>query len=175
METVVLETVLKELLQEQQTNNQIIVDLTGKVAVLTEKVSSFEENQQKLKIVAPPADTSGIEKIAARYFLEFCRLLEAQPKKVVRQVRFLFFPETNTDRYYKIIFGRLLPWGLLFVVAGYLFSLGKRYIDRSTDMQKSRYKYEVYQETLEAADSVLSKTDREKLHVVFKKVEKRHQ
>lgn len=175
MEIQTLEIVLRDVLEEQQTNNQVILDLTVKVAALTEKVSVFEETQQKLKIVAPPADTSPIEKIAAQHFLEYCRLLEAQPKKIVRQVRILLFPETNTDYYYKIIFGRLLPWGLLFVVAVYLFSLGTHYIDRSTDIQESRYRYEVYKETLERLDTILTKTEREKLCAIFMKVQKEHQ
>jgi hypothetical protein len=175
METQTLEIVLKDVLEEQKTNNQVILELSSKVAALTEKVSGFEEKQEKLKIVAPPADTSSIEKMAAQYFLEYCRLLEAQPKKVVRQFRFLLFPEANTDYYYKIIFGRLIPWGGLFVVAAFLISLANHLIDQSTVAQVSKYRYEIYQETLDRADTVLSKADREKLHTLLKKVEKEHQ
>jgi hypothetical protein len=175
MEIQTLEIVLKDVLEEQKTNNQVIVELSGKVAVLTEKVSGFEEKQETLKIVAPPADTSPIEKVAAQHFLEYCRLLQAHPKKIVRQFRFLFFPETNTDYYYKIIFGRLIPWGGLFVVAAFLISLAYHFIDQSTLVQVSKYRYEIYQETLDRADTVLSKADREKLHTLLKKVEKEHQ
>jgi len=175
MEIQTLEIVLKDVLEEQKASNEVILELSGKVAVLTEKVSGFEENQQKLKIVAPPANTSPIEKIAAQYFSEYCLLLEAQPKKVVRQLRILLFPETNTDYYYKIIFGRLTPWGGLFVVAAFLISLATHYIDQSTVVQESKYKYEIYQETLNRADSLLPKADRDKLRAIFKKVEKEHQ
>ena len=166
---------LSHVLEEQKTNNQVIEELTGKVAILTEKVSGFEEKQETLKIVAPPADTSPIEKIVAMHFLEYCRLLQAHPKKIVRQFRFLLFPETNTDYYYKIIFGRLIPWGGLFVVAAFLISLANYFIDQSTLVQVSKYRYEVYQETLDRADTVLSKADRQKLHDLLKKIEKEHQ
>ena len=175
METAIFETVLKDVLDEQQCNNKSIQELTNKVTVLIDKVSAFEENQQKITITAPPADTSRLEKIAATHFLEYCRLLQAYPKKIVRQFRFLLFPETNTDYYYKIIFGRLIPWGGLFVVAAFLISLATHYIDRSTVIQERKYKYEVFQETLNRADSTLPKADRDKLQAIFKKVEKEHQ
>src|SRR6185437_7882360 len=46
--------------------------------------------------------------------------LDNQPKPA-RQIRFLLFPETNQGQYYKIVFGRLIPWGLAFTVATYIF------------------------------------------------------
>ncbi len=39
------------------------------------------------------------------------------PVPIIRQYRFLLFPETNQGQYYKIVFGRLLPWGLAFMSA----------------------------------------------------------
>jgi len=170
METVIFETVLKDVLEEQKTNNQTIQELTSKVVVLTEKVSSFEENQQKLKIVAPPTDTSPIEKIAAQYFLEYCRLLEAQPKKVVRQFRLVLFPESNTDRYYKIIFGRLIPWSYGLVAALLLISLGKQYASSWSSVQERRYYYEVYQNAWDQLDKSLDKPGRQKMKDILQKV-----
>lgn len=53
--------------------------------------------------------------------------LDNQPKPI-RQIRFLLFPETNQGQYYKIVFGRLIPWGLAFLVATYIFITGYKAI-----------------------------------------------
>src|SRR6187402_1774892 len=104
METEVLETVLKDVLDDLKNNHQVLQELTGKVAALDEKIATFEKKQEQLQIVAPPVDTAPIEQMAGNYFQKFCRILEAQPKKVIREFRLVLFPETNTDRYYKIVF-----------------------------------------------------------------------
>jgi hypothetical protein len=40
---------------------------------------------------------------------------------VNKQWRVLLFPKTNQGQYYKIVFGRLIPWGFGFVALTYLF------------------------------------------------------
>ena len=50
--------------------------------------------------------------------------LSKVPTSVTRQIRILLFPETNQGQYYKIVFGRLIPWGICLVVITYLYSLG---------------------------------------------------
>lgn len=169
METDILETVLKDVSEDQKENNRIIVDLSGKVTGLTEKVSAFEENQQKIKVVAPPADTSPIENIAAKYFLEYCRLLEGQPKKIVRQFRLVLFPESNTDRYYKIVFGRLIPWSYGLIAAIFLISLGKQYVSSWSDAQERRYYYEVYMNAWDQLDKSSDKAGRQKMKDIMQK------
>jgi len=169
MQTATLETVLKEVLEEQQTNNQSIQELTSKVAMLINKVSAFEENQQNLKITAPPADTSRLEKIAANHFLEYCRLLEAHPKNIVRQFRLVLFPESNTDRYYKIVFGRLIPWSFGLIAVLLLISLGKQYTSSWSNVQERRYYYEVYRNAWDQLDKSLDKSGRQKMKDIMQK------
>lgn len=55
--------------------------------------------------------------------------LDKQPKSAKRQIRFLLFPETNQGQYYKIVFGRLIPWGLAFIIATYIFITGYKAIE----------------------------------------------
>lgn len=50
-------------------------------------------------------------------------------KQPVKQYRFLLFPETNQGQYYKIVFGRLIPWGILFMGLVFLFALAQRGLD----------------------------------------------
>jgi len=174
MDIQVVETVLTEILEELKSLHKVLEEVTARSNALEQKVNGFSEKQEKLPIIAPPIDTRPIEKIASRYFMEFCRIIEAQPKKVVRNFRLLLFPETNTGYYYKIIFGRLIPWGGLFVVAAFLISLGSRWVDDWSRIREKRYNYEVYGETLNRLDSVLTKSDRQKLRVILEQVEKEH-
>lgn len=55
--------------------------------------------------------------------------LDRLPKSSNRQFRLLLFPETNQGQYYKIVFGRLIPWGLCFLVATYIFITGYKAIE----------------------------------------------
>jgi hypothetical protein len=48
-----------------------------------------------------------------------------QPVPIIRQYRFLLFPETNRGQYYKIVFGRLIPWGIVILGITYSFFLAK--------------------------------------------------
>jgi hypothetical protein len=57
--------------------------------------------------------------------------LDELPKISQRQFRILLFPETNQGQYYKIVFGRLIPWGLAFMVATYIFITGYKAIEIS--------------------------------------------
>jgi hypothetical protein len=52
--------------------------------------------------------------------------LKKQPVPVNKQWRVLLFPETNQGQYYKIVFGRLIPWGFGFIGLTYLFICGYR-------------------------------------------------
>jgi hypothetical protein len=64
-------------------------------------------------------------------------------KQPIKQYRFLLFPETNQGQYYKIIFGRLIPWGILLVVISFLFSLGQKGLEvwkiRTYNQQTEQY------------------------------------
>ncbi|HTK21000.1 MAG TPA: hypothetical protein VL442_15865 [Mucilaginibacter sp.] len=55
--------------------------------------------------------------------------LDRELKPTGRQIRILLFPETNQGQYYKIVFGRLIPWGLAFVIATYIFITGYKAIE----------------------------------------------
>jgi len=50
--------------------------------------------------------------------------LKKQPVPVHKQLRILLFPETNQAQYYKIVFGRLIPWVFGLMAMTYLFIWG---------------------------------------------------
>ena len=55
--------------------------------------------------------------------------MDKVPTSATKQLRILLFPETNQGQYYKIVFGRLIPWGLCFLVITFLYSLGSKAIN----------------------------------------------
>lgn len=55
--------------------------------------------------------------------------LDKAPKSAVKQLRILLFPEVNPAGYYKIVFGRLIPWGFCFMVATYIFISSSKAIE----------------------------------------------
>lgn len=46
-------------------------------------------------------------------------------KNIKREFRFLLFPEINQEKYYRIVFGRLIPWALAFTTIIFLFFIVK--------------------------------------------------
>ena len=60
------------------------------------------------------------------------KVVESQPKNVIRQVRLLFFPDIDTAKYFRIVFGRLIFWMVIILILVLLFSLGQEWIERSS-------------------------------------------
>jgi hypothetical protein len=95
--------------------------------------------------------------------------LDKELKPTNRQIRFLLFPETNQGQYYKIVFGRLIPWGLAFILATYIFITGNKAIElyRYNDDVSQLIHYErawlylqqhAKKKTLNAMDEAYNKT-----------------
>ena len=55
--------------------------------------------------------------------------IRKEPKPIINQYQFSLFPESDTAFYPKILFGKVIPWMMLFVIVGGLFSLGEQAID----------------------------------------------
>jgi predicted transcriptional regulator len=124
MEVQIVETVMTDLLEEQKETNKRLRELTGKMTELETKVDGFNQKLENQQVVAPPVDTKPLEKIVNQGYLATCAEVAKQPKNVIKQVRFQLFPETNTDRYYRLV----LSWGVLYFVALFAFLLLKQYI-----------------------------------------------
>jgi hypothetical protein len=75
--------------------------------------------------VAPKPDTREVEQMLAAGLDRLNAAFEKGPKPVTRNWRFILFPETNTDYYYKMVFGRLIPWCFAMIAAWFLFSLAE--------------------------------------------------
>jgi len=175
MENEILETVLKEMLEEQKKANDLTDEQNKKLGQLTQTVEKFEQRLDQVNVIAPPADTGPIQTILKKELQTMNLILENQPKSVIRQARLVLFPETNPDRYYKIVFGRLIPWVISISVVFFLIPLGKQYIDTRTQLQRRRYYFEVYRDAWERLDSTLGKPDRLKMKQALQKSVNDHQ
>jgi hypothetical protein len=130
LETEILQTVLTELLQEFKEVKQQQVETAKALLEMRNKVAGFEQKLTDVKIVTPSVNVqpltiaidNGLDKIKST--------IEAQPKSITKQFRIMLFPEYGTMEYYKLVFGRVLFWMLMFLIATYLYLLGREFIER---------------------------------------------
>jgi hypothetical protein len=169
MELKVLETAVTGLAEDQQATGRKIEEFEKKAKELVEKIDSFSEKLENHQVIAPAPDTGPIVNKLSEFFQKVSDILAAQPKNVIHQRRFLLFPTDNADYYYRIIFGRLFGWAVLFLVCTYLFSLGQQYIEKSTAASNRRYYYETYQDAWNRLDSTLGPTGRKKMEEAMQK------
>jgi len=126
-----------EELDERLSDTESVLSLHEKqIKELEESKSSyrathFPDYSQELKWIkhallqsSNPSDMVQIKQSLAK--ISAC--IENEPKPIVKSYRFLLFPETNAGTYYKIVFGRLIPWGMVFVAIACLFSLWQQSI-----------------------------------------------
>ena len=55
--------------------------------------------------------------------------IKKEPKPVVNRYHFSLFPESDTAFYPRILFGKVIPWMMLFVIVAGFFSLGRQAIE----------------------------------------------
>jgi hypothetical protein len=163
MELQVLKDALNENLNEQQVTNKQIEDLAREVKDSNQKIDGFSQKLDNQKIVAPAPDTGPILAILTDFQGRITRIVADQPKTVVHQRRLLLFPETNAGQYYKIVFGRLIPWGFAFIATAFVFTLCREYLQTSSQIGERRYYYEVYLDAWNRLDTTLGPAGRKKM------------
>lgn len=137
-------TELNELSERMDSNEEIIDNLIKKTTELEKQVMKIPEvniadySATLNTIIKELADIKRDNKSDQLSLLNAIGgKLDRLPKSATRQFRVLLFPETNQGQYYKIVFGRLIPWGLCFMVATYIFITGYKAIG------VYRYKHDV--------------------------------
>jgi hypothetical protein len=154
MDEAVLTDVLTNLTEESKAIKNFIEKqqkaIGEKDQEIKNLVSDFEQKYSSIQVIAPKPDMAttnmaldqGLNKINSTLESKLVNIkqsIEAGPKPITRYFRFLLFPESNTDYYYKMVFGRLIPWGFLFVIVIYLLSIGQKSIEA---YQASQYNKE---------------------------------
>ncbi len=143
MATEVLENALAQALDELDAIKKNNTEQKQLTKMLIEKIEGFDQKLEEQRIVNPSVDMKPVEAMMAKFVAQVEGTIMAQPKSINR--RFLLFPEHNAAEYYRIVFGRLLFWMMIFLIATYLFALGKQFIENWTiinEKQLEKRKYE---------------------------------
>lgn len=142
MEDEIIETVLKEILDEIKIIHQQNIerekyeeDFKNKVQSIEKKLLSLETKSSGINLLKMQIE-SNANKIE--------RIINEQPKNIIHKKQILLFPEYGAREYYKLVFGRLLFWMMMFLLAFYFFSLGKQFIDNWKEVRQKEIilKYE---------------------------------
>ena len=168
MEPKVLDTVMNELLEEQKRTNELLEQEAAQQKEIAKRVEEFDNKLGKVQVVSPALDTKPIVSLMEKYLERITKILEGQPKNVVYQRRYLLFPEDNTGYYYKIIFGRLIPWSIVIIFFAYLFNLGNTYLEKQTEIANRRYYYEAFEDAWDRLDSTIGPAGRKKMDEALK-------
>lgn len=130
MENEVLQTVLTEVLEELKEVRRQQVQIARVLLEVQEKVAGCEVKLTSCKINTPAAYVGPITTAINNALQKIESSIEARPKNITKQFRVLLFPEYNAGEYYKLVFGRVLFWMLMFLTVTYLYLLGKDFIEK---------------------------------------------
>jgi hypothetical protein len=169
---------IDELNQRMDSNDEIVDSLVKKNTEMEKQVTKITDNPIPDFSVVINTILSEVREIKQNVkqndeltlLKQIYEKLNKVPTFITKQIRILLFPETNQGQYYKIVFGRLIPWGICLVVITYLYSLGGKAIDaygqHKQSEQSAHYqrawiylKQIAKRRTLSAMDTAYSKTE----------------
>jgi hypothetical protein len=125
-----LQIALNDMVGEQREANQVNRDLIAAVNNLANKVDSFNEKLDNIKVTPPGADTSPMELLVAAGLDKMRRIIEAQPKNLIHEKRILFFPDSSSPEYYRVVLSIVFLFIFMVIVVTYGFFLLNGYQHR---------------------------------------------
>src|ERR1019366_942848 len=134
MDEEIIKPVLLEILYEIKTIQEEIMHRETYDDELKNKVQLIEKRLVTIRMLSD--DTSIMLYEIDSYLEKIEKLIKEQPKEIIQKRQILLFPENNPEPYYKLVFGRILFWMLMFLLAYFLFSLGRQYIDNWKEIRK---------------------------------------
>ena len=137
-ETPMLEIAFNNMVEEFREVRQQQAETNKVLSILAEKIRIFEERLDNPKVVPAPVNTVPITYALEEGIKKIKSTIEEQPKSIIRQFKILLFPEHNAREFYRIVFGRILFWMLIFLAITYLFALGRQYIDTDAIVKINR-------------------------------------
>ena len=169
---------IDEIKERMDSNDEVIDNLVKKNTELEKKVAQFVETPipdysagintilNEIRNLTQSKKSDEELALLRKIYEKFTKV----PTSSTKQLRILLFPETNQGQYYKIVFGRLIPWGICLVVITYLYSLGGKAIDvygqQKQNEQSAHYqrawiylKQIAKRRTLSAMDTAFAKTN----------------
>jgi chaperonin cofactor prefoldin len=130
MEKEIIETVLTEVLEELKELKKLNIE-NAKVAMENgNRLMAIEKKVLNHKLSDPYINTQYIERIIMSGMEKINARIDQKPAAARREFRILLFPEYNTKEYYRIVFGRIVSWLVLLVIAKYFYLLANEWISR---------------------------------------------
>ncbi len=129
MESEIIETVLKEILEEIRIIHQENAEKENYAADIRDKIQLLEKALYRQEIKQPEINLLPLQLQLDSSTKSIGKAIREQPKNVIRKIQILLFPESGAREYYGLVFGRLFFWMMMFLLATYMFSLAKQFID----------------------------------------------
>lgn len=142
METEIIETVLTEMLEELKQSNILNKENNQTILENKNRLISIEKTLESKCAIKPIIDTQSIEQIMSAGMKNISSIIEQRPDKVKREFRILLFPEHNTKEYYRVVFGRIIFWLVILVIAKYAYLLGSEWITKEDENLKYKKAWE---------------------------------
>ena len=143
--TEVLRDILEELGKTQKVVENLGVKLEERDKLIErlwkeneQLISGFEEKYNRIEVKAPKPDLTDMNRELHAGLANVTSEVAKRPASITRQFRVLFFPENNPEKFYKMVFGRLIPWIFSFIITYSFLSLGHKSVEAYTSHQYSR-------------------------------------
>jgi|ERR1035437_2821387 hypothetical protein len=158
MENEIIETVLTEILGElkqsnglNKENNQLAIENKNRLTDIEKKLDANDVSKGKIS-------NDSVEQILSAGMDNIRKMIDKPEQKVRREFRVLLFPEHNTKEYYRVVFGRIIFWLVMLVIAKYLYLLGSEWITRNYENQKYKKAWEnLYQQQGKSNQKMMQK------------------
>ncbi|MDT3403605.1 hypothetical protein QE417_002677 [Mucilaginibacter terrae] len=177
MDELTLKEILAEQIEEAKATRKYITKLERSIAdrdqVIKDILVSFEQKTSDLKVEIPKPDLSEVTATLDVKLTNIQQAVERKPVPVIRQFRFLLFPETNTEHYYKIIFGRILPWLVIVLISTYLFSLGSDWLNNQQVIELQEIETNISARAWSKLYDKANKRDKKKLDELWERARKK--
>lgn len=158
MDSEIIETVLTEILGEMKQSNLLNKENNMALSENKNMLRSIEKKLGSKDVIKPVMDTIPLEQIISTGINNISAMIEERPQKPSREFRILLFPEHNTKEYYKVVFGRIIFWLVMLVIAKYVYLLGSEWISKSSEDQKYKKAWEsLYQQQGKSNQKIMQK------------------
>lgn len=168
MEKEKLEIVLEDMMDDLKTSNIMLQEQKQQGLQLEEKISTIALKLSQLNLEKDSLKKQAVENIIVNAIDEIKKYIDQPPKPVIRQWRFVLFPEHYSKEYYRVIF-RLIMWQTLVLTIVVLFMLGKQALENNMMLRLKQIENDQYKKACMFLYDKESKKGKKKMDDVWNK------
>jgi len=113
-------TVLKEMLGQDIKTQQFMETQKEALQKRDMLLEQIAQQIMNIKVEVPKPELSEVIVAIDDGYQKITTAIEKRPKPIERFWRIYLFPENNVREYYRMVFGRLFFWGLMFTIVIYV-------------------------------------------------------